>query len=303
MTTTTTSWILVVLLLAISANTNAFQPVTPRHGLYVSSTELSMAKKKSKRNKNKGFGASEAATAPPKKESASFTPIATTPEPAAPVEGTPAMPNTLATTNSLSEQSDRTADNPQQEMNQGQKMLAAMRREQAEKKDADLRRVKEIREVDQMLQESPEAAAIPEKVAMRMGKRMLPFVGIPLFGSLGAFVGFWYFATYKDMEFQPGMVATTTIVILASGLLGITYSIVSASWDEEREGSLLGIDEFQKNVGNIKEGLDRSKENLLLREKMAGLPEAEIEAAISELEKREKRKRSFESKMGQELEQ
>ena len=73
---------------------------------------------------------------------------------------------------------------------------------------------------------------------------------------------------------------------------------MSASWDEDREGSFLGIDEFQKNVGNIKEGLERSKENLVLREKMAGLPDAEIEAAIADLERREKRQQqSFQSKM------
>ena len=72
---------------------------------------------------------------------------------------------------------------------------------------------------------------------------------------------------------------------------------MSASWDEDREGSVLGIEEFQKNVGNIKEGLDRSKENLVIREKMKGLPEAEIERAIAELEKREKREQSFQSKM------
>ena len=65
---------------------------------------------------------------------------------------------------------------------------------------------------------------------------------------------------------------------------------------------MLGIEEFQKNVGNIKEGLDRSKENLILREKMAGLPEAEIEAAIADLERREKRELSFQSKMKEELE-
>merc|ERR1712087_678026 len=133
---------------------------------------------------------------------------------------------------------------------------------------------------------------------MRMGKRMLPFVGIPLFGSMAAFVAFWYFRTYKDVEFEPGVVAITTIVLLASGLLGITYSIVSASWDEDREGSLFGIDEFQKNVGNIKEGMDRSKENLLLREKMTGMPEAEIEAAIADMERRErKQQQSFLNEM------
>ena len=77
---------------------------------------------------------------------------------------------------------------------------------------------------------------------------------------------------------------------------------MSASWDEDREGSVLGLEEFQKNVGNIKEGLERSKENLVLREKMAGLPEAEIEAALADLERREKREQSFSEKMVEELE-
>jgi hypothetical protein len=48
---------------------------------------------------------------------------------------------------------------------------------------------------------------------------MLPFVGIPLFGGMGTFVAFWYLATYKNMEFQPAMVAFTTIAILVVGLL------------------------------------------------------------------------------------
>lgn len=77
---------------------------------------------------------------------------------------------------------------------------------------------------------------------------------------------------------------------------------MSASWDEDREGSALGIEEFQRNVGNIQEGLARSKENLILREKMAGMPEEKIEAAIADLERREKRQQSFQDKIGQELE-
>lgn len=86
---------------------------------------------------------------------------------------------------------------------------------------------------------------------------------------------------------------------------GITYSIVSASWDEDREGSFLGVDEFQRNVASIRQGLDRSKENLILRERMAGLPEEEIEKAIAELDKRERReksKESFQNKISDDLE-
>lgn len=289
MTTTSRSTFRLLVLVLVSIHACAFVPPT---GPSLSNTQLFLAKKKGKRS-GKGFGEAPAAPQNQSAKQETFVPMSTKPEPK-PMEGIPAEPNT-----DFQIESDRTVERPgANSINQGQVALEAMRREREEKKDAELRRVKEIRETDKLLQESAGASAIPEKVAMRMGKRMLPFVGIPLFGSMGAFVAFWYFATYKDMEFQPGAVAVTTTVLLLSGLLGITYSIVSASWDEDREGSLLGIEEFQKNVGNIKEGLDRSKENLLLREKMAGLPEAEIEAAIADLERREKRQnQSFQSKM------
>ena len=80
-----------------------------------------------------------------------------------------------------------------------------------------MRKVRELLQTDEQVQETP--AAIPEKVANRMLGRMLPFVGIPLLLSLSGFVAFWYLATYKDMEFQPGLVAGTTIALLAVGLL------------------------------------------------------------------------------------
>ena len=44
---------------------------------------------------------------------------------------------------------------------------------------------------------------------------------------------------------------------------------MSASWDEDREGDFLGVEEFKANVGNVQEGLDRSKENARLRDTLA----------------------------------
>ena len=38
-------------------------------------------------------------------------------------------------------------------------------------------------------------------------------------------------------------------------LLGITYGILSASWDPKRDGSLLGIAEFKENFPNVMNGL------------------------------------------------
>lgn len=80
---------------------------------------------------------------------------------------------------------------------------------------------------------------------------------------------------------------------------------MSASWDEDREGSVLGTEEFSRNIENIKEGLGRSRENAVLRDRMAGLSQQEIDAAMKDLERREsqsKKSKSLESKLNDELE-
>jgi hypothetical protein len=82
--------------------------------------------------------------------------------------------------------------------------------------------------------------------------------------------------------------------------------VLSSSWDENREGSFLGTEEFERNINNIKEGLGRSRENAILREKMSGLSPAELQQALEDLERREqaeaKRQKSLQTKLKEELE-
>jgi hypothetical protein len=70
---------------------------------------------------------------------------------------------------------DRPGTTRESEMNMGES-LASMRREQAEKKDAELWRVKEIRDTDKMLHH-PDAAAIPKRWLCAWKRPF--FVGIP----------------------------------------------------------------------------------------------------------------------------
>jgi len=167
------------------------QGFVPRHVPSVSPLRLNA----------KGFGTQDS-PAPKKKQSP--------PQPAQ------TSPSTVSESPAPSEPFPERAES---DISQGKAALERMRRERAEKRNEELQKVKQVQEVDAMLRESPEAAAIPEKVAQRMGARMLPFVGIPLFGAMGMFVGFWYMATYRDMEFQPALVATSTTVLLVTGLL------------------------------------------------------------------------------------
>jgi DNA topoisomerase IA len=71
---------------------------------------------------------------------------------------------------------------------------------------------------------------------------------------------------------------------------GITYSVMSASWDPDREGSFLGWDEFQLNLQNVQDGLRRSRSNAILREKMSNLSTKEVQEALQDLDRREMKK-------------
>ena len=77
---------------------------------------------------------------------------------------------------------------------------------------------------------------------------------------------------------------------------------MSASWDPDREGSFLGVDEFSTNVENIKTGLSRSRENAILREKMDDFTPTEIAELERKIASKEKRQQSFVEKVGEELE-
>jgi len=124
----------------------------------------------------------------------------------------------------------------------------------------------ERKEVQEVLKENPTAGVIPDKVAQRMLFRMLPLAGVPIFGGIALFVYFYLSATKGDVEFQPTVVAYATTAPWLLGLAGLTFGILSSSWDEDREGSFLGFDEVQLNLGRVLDGLRRASDNADLRD-------------------------------------
>jgi Photosynthesis affected mutant 68 len=102
---------------------------------------------------------------------------------------------------------------------------------------------------------------IPEVVSQRMAKRMLTFCGLPTLLGLSTFpISYFGF-------FQNGIELPNVAVLLASlgglglGVLGLSYGVLSASWDESIPGTKLGWQEFKLNFGrvveNFKAGRDR----------------------------------------------
>ncbi|XVE99947.1 hypothetical protein REPUB_Repub03eG0244000 [Reevesia pubescens] len=92
-----------------------------------------------------------------------------------------------------------------------------------------------------------EAGVIPEVVTNRMISRMGFSVGIPLFIGLLFFPFFYYLKVGLKIDVPNWVPFIVSFFFFGTALLGVSYGIVSSSWDPIREGSLLGWNEAQKN--------------------------------------------------------
>ncbi|NJL99561.1 MAG: DUF3464 family protein [Synechococcaceae cyanobacterium SM2_3_2] len=100
------------------------------------------------------------------------------------------------------------------------------------------------------LEEQP-ANFIPEDVSIRMVRRVVVFCGIPTFLGLSSFGLNLYLITHDVVALPSYFTLVETAVLFGLGFVGITYGVLSASWDTE-PGSLLGFREFSTNLGNMK---------------------------------------------------
>ncbi|CAK9153298.1 unnamed protein product [Ilex paraguariensis] len=100
---------------------------------------------------------------------------------------------------------------------------------------------------DEEEDEDPEEGVIPEVVTNRMISRMGLSVGIPLFVGLLFFPFFYYLKVGLKIDVPTWVPVIVSFFFFGTALLGVSYGIVSSSWDPLREGSLLGWKEAQKN--------------------------------------------------------
>ena len=96
--------------------------------------------------------------------------------------------------------------------------------------------------------ESSADVSIPTQITDRMLRRMILFSIGPVFFGFLLFPAFYYLKKVQGIDIPVWAVYIVQTTIFAGGLLGISYGVVSSSWDPKREGSLLGWNEFQANL-------------------------------------------------------
>lgn len=97
--------------------------------------------------------------------------------------------------------------------------------------------------------ENANLSAIPDAVSKRMTRRMVFLSGIPTAMGIASFFVFYWLFSQKIIEFPPSLVLIVTAGLFGLGFVGLSYSVFSASWDESREGDLVGLGEFKTNLG------------------------------------------------------
>ncbi len=92
---------------------------------------------------------------------------------------------------------------------------------------------------------------IPKEVANRMARRIAFTTGIPTLLGMGVFVLSYVLIIKGITDVPPSLTLTSSAIFFLIGLLGLSYGILSASW-EEVPGSILGIENIRPNITKMR---------------------------------------------------
>ncbi|NEP23863.1 PAM68 family protein [Moorena sp. SIO3I6] len=98
---------------------------------------------------------------------------------------------------------------------------------------------------------SKDSMAIPDVVSKRMVRRMGLMCGIPSFLGIATFVVSYLLITQVGVELPHVAVIMVSMGCFGLGVLGLSYGVLSASWEEDIPGTFFGWQEFTTNLGRL----------------------------------------------------
>ena len=101
---------------------------------------------------------------------------------------------------------------------------------------------------------------IPKYVADRMAKRIFFTAGIPTVLGMSVFVISYIIVTRKIAEIPPSSTIAISALFFLLGLGGLSYGILSASWDRA-PGSFLGLENIPLNIQRAKAAFKPASQN------------------------------------------
>ena len=116
-------------------------------------------------------------------------------------------------------------------------------------------------EIKNPSQKTSNESGIPKYVANRMARRIVFTTGIPTLSGMGVFIGSYFLISKGIAEISPTVTLVSSAICFLFGLLGLSYGILSASWDLNK-GSIFGFENIRPNINRIKDAFKSSKKNI-----------------------------------------
>ena len=108
--------------------------------------------------------------------------------------------------------------------------------------------------------EKPKSSGIPKYVADRMARRIFFTAGIPTLMGMSVFVISYLIVSKNIAEIPPSSTIAISALFFLIGLAGLSYGILSASWDKE-SGSFFGIENIPLNIQRAKSAFRPASQN------------------------------------------
>ena len=116
-------------------------------------------------------------------------------------------------------------------------------------------------EVKNSSKNTSNSSGIPKYVANRMARRIAFTTGIPTLSGMGVFIGSYFLISRGIAEISPTLTLFSSAMCFLVGLLGLSYGILSASWDFS-PGSFLGFENINPNINRMKDAFKSSKKDI-----------------------------------------
>ena len=104
------------------------------------------------------------------------------------------------------------------------------------------------------------STGIPKNIADRMARRIFFTAGIPTIMGMSVFVVSYIIVTKNIAEIPPSSTIAISALFFLLGLGGLSFGILSASWDKE-PGSFLGIENIPLNIERAKAAFKPASQN------------------------------------------
>ena len=94
-----------------------------------------------------------------------------------------------------------------------------------------------------------------------MARRIAFTTGIPTLSGMGVFIGSYFLISKGIADISPTLTLVSSAICFLIGLLGLSYGILSASWDFN-PGSFLGFENIKPNINRMKDAFKTSQKDI-----------------------------------------